>query len=141
MRTQNVENKATARTHGRNRSAGQVLRANCSGRSMTSVQSLRRRRRPSTERLALLVHFPSLGTPGEGRVRALLRTMSFDRSERTLAPALSRSTGRGRRGYDPLVIDSKQLLQDLTDPQREAATHVDGPLLIVAGAGSRCWSE
>lgn len=29
-----------------------------------------------------------------------------------------------------------QLLQDLTDPQREAATHVDGPLLIVAGAGS-----
>ncbi len=28
------------------------------------------------------------------------------------------------------------LLADLTDPQREAVTHVDGPLLIVAGAGS-----
>jgi len=27
-------------------------------------------------------------------------------------------------------------LQDLTQPQREAVTHVDGPLLIVAGAGS-----
>jgi len=28
------------------------------------------------------------------------------------------------------------ILQDLTDPQREAASHVDGPLLIIAGAGS-----
>ncbi len=27
-------------------------------------------------------------------------------------------------------------MNDLTDPQREASTHVDGPLLIVAGAGS-----
>src|SRR5689334_14105126 len=30
----------------------------------------------------------------------------------------------------------QQLLDDLTVPQREAVTHVDGPLLIVAGAGS-----
>src|SRR4051794_41928426 len=28
------------------------------------------------------------------------------------------------------------LLEDLTEPQREAVTHVDGPLLIVAAAGS-----
>jgi DNA helicase II / ATP-dependent DNA helicase PcrA len=28
------------------------------------------------------------------------------------------------------------LLGDLTEPQRQAATHVDGPLLIIAGAGS-----
>ncbi len=28
------------------------------------------------------------------------------------------------------------LLQDLTEPQRQAVTHVDGPLLIVAAAGS-----
>jgi len=34
------------------------------------------------------------------------------------------------------VIDSTELLKDLTDPQREAATHTDGPLLIIAGAGS-----
>jgi DNA helicase-2/ATP-dependent DNA helicase PcrA len=34
------------------------------------------------------------------------------------------------------VLKSEQLLEDLTPPQREAATHVDGPLLIVAGAGS-----
>ena len=35
-----------------------------------------------------------------------------------------------------MVIQAEQLLQDLTEPQREAASHVDGPLLIVAGAGS-----
>ncbi|HMB94564.1 MAG TPA: UvrD-helicase domain-containing protein, partial [Tepidisphaeraceae bacterium] len=34
------------------------------------------------------------------------------------------------------MIDQAHLLDDLTEPQREAATHVDGPLLIVAGAGS-----
>ena len=28
------------------------------------------------------------------------------------------------------------ILDDLTAPQREAVTHVDGPLLVVAGAGS-----
>ncbi|HSZ56108.1 MAG TPA: UvrD-helicase domain-containing protein [Tepidisphaeraceae bacterium] len=32
--------------------------------------------------------------------------------------------------------DSDSLLEDLTDPQRQAASHVDGPLLIIAGAGS-----
>ena len=34
------------------------------------------------------------------------------------------------------MLSSEQLLNDLTAPQRQAATHVDGPLLIVAGAGS-----
>jgi DNA helicase-2/ATP-dependent DNA helicase PcrA len=34
------------------------------------------------------------------------------------------------------VIDTEQLLQDLTPEQREASTHVGGPLLIIAGAGS-----
>jgi DNA helicase-2/ATP-dependent DNA helicase PcrA len=34
------------------------------------------------------------------------------------------------------VIDTDALLADLTPPQRAAATHVDGPLLIVAAAGS-----
>jgi DNA helicase-2/ATP-dependent DNA helicase PcrA len=34
------------------------------------------------------------------------------------------------------VVEVEQLLEDLTEPQRQAATHVDGPLLIVAGAGS-----
>jgi DNA helicase II / ATP-dependent DNA helicase PcrA len=38
--------------------------------------------------------------------------------------------------YDSEVIDTEQLLADLTDAQKEAATHVDGPLLIIAGAGS-----
>src|SRR5579864_2171063 len=35
-----------------------------------------------------------------------------------------------------LVLQTEQLLEDLTDAQREAVTHVDGPLLIVAAAGS-----
>ena len=34
------------------------------------------------------------------------------------------------------MIDTDQLLADLTEPQRDAATHIDGPLLIIAGAGS-----
>jgi len=34
------------------------------------------------------------------------------------------------------VIDPTSLLADLTEPQRAAAEHIDGPLLIVAGAGS-----
>lgn len=42
---------------------------------------------------------------------------------------------------DPLQGDSEELgtpsfPDDLNDPQREAAAHVDGPLLIFAGAGS-----
>jgi DNA helicase-2/ATP-dependent DNA helicase PcrA len=40
------------------------------------------------------------------------------------------------RFYHPLVLDVDHLLDDLTDAQRQAVTHVDGPLLIVAGAGS-----
>ena len=34
------------------------------------------------------------------------------------------------------MLSQEELLEGLTDPQREAATHVDGPLLIIAGAGS-----
>ena len=34
------------------------------------------------------------------------------------------------------MLDAQKLLADLTEPQRQAVTHVDGPLLIVAGAGS-----
>jgi DNA helicase-2/ATP-dependent DNA helicase PcrA len=36
----------------------------------------------------------------------------------------------------PATADTDALLADLTDAQRQAATHVDGPLLIIAGAGS-----
>src|SRR5690606_4048819 len=41
-------------------------------------------------------------------------------------------------GYDaPMqLLSSENLLNDLTEPQRQAAMHVDGPLLIIAGAGS-----
>jgi DNA helicase-2/ATP-dependent DNA helicase PcrA len=34
------------------------------------------------------------------------------------------------------MLTPEQVLEGLTEPQREAATHVDGPLLVLAGAGS-----
>ena len=34
------------------------------------------------------------------------------------------------------MLTQAELLADLTPPQVEAATHTDGPLLIIAGAGS-----
>ena len=33
-------------------------------------------------------------------------------------------------------MNPDQLLADLTEPQRQAVTHTDGPLLVLAGAGS-----
>ncbi len=38
--------------------------------------------------------------------------------------------------YTRVVLSQDELLQDLTDPQRQAVQHVEGPLLIIAGAGS-----
>ncbi len=35
-----------------------------------------------------------------------------------------------------MVLSKEELLKDLTPPQRQAAEHADGPLLIIAGAGS-----
>ncbi|HTW94232.1 MAG TPA: UvrD-helicase domain-containing protein, partial [Tepidisphaeraceae bacterium] len=34
------------------------------------------------------------------------------------------------------MIDAQTLLADLTEPQRQAVTHLEGPLMILAGAGS-----
>jgi DNA helicase-2/ATP-dependent DNA helicase PcrA len=35
-----------------------------------------------------------------------------------------------------MSVDANEILAGLTPPQREAATHIDGPLLVLAGAGS-----
>jgi len=41
-----------------------------------------------------------------------------------------------RRLTIAVLIEVAQILADLTEPQQQAVTHVDGPLLIIAGAGS-----
>src|SRR6187402_2527326 len=34
------------------------------------------------------------------------------------------------------MLDAAKILEGLTPPQKTAATHIDGPLLVLAGAGS-----
>lgn len=65
------------------------------------------------------------GVPLANRAPTSLQNRAFNRVEST-ADILSRL-----RKIAPM-----DLLSDLTPPQREAATTIDGPLLVLAGAGS-----
>ncbi len=52
------------------------------------------------------------------------------------ADGRNRARLRSTRRVGGCLLDTDELLKNLTDPQREAVTHADGPLLVLAGPGS-----
>src|SRR5262245_26168775 len=52
------------------------------------------------------------------------------------APEVQSHHSRPQPAREALLMAERDLLADLNEAQREAVTHIDGPLLILAAAGS-----